>query len=106
MNEKICNSKVEVSTGIELNDKDYINCLLSNLKAMEKGYLCAMIESSNEDLYCIYKDALIALSDMQRIVYEFMFRNGWYILESVSADKINDKYNLLLKEYEELELES
>ena len=28
-NDQICNSKVEVPTGLNLNDKDYINSLLS-----------------------------------------------------------------------------
>lgn len=106
MNNKIFNSKVDVPKGISLNDKDYINCLLSNLKDMEKGYICAMTEASNEDLYDIYKTSLIAIADLQRVVYEIMFRKGWYILESVDTNKINDKYNLLLNEYNDLELES
>ena len=33
---KICNTKVPVSDGIELNDKDYCVCLLSKLKDIEK----------------------------------------------------------------------
>ena len=106
MNNKVSNPKVEVPQTNEMNDKDYINCLLSNLKEMEKGYLCAMIEASNEDLYNIYKDTLISLSDMQRMVYEMMFRNGWYVIEKIPVDKVNDKYNLLLKEYEDLEMEA
>jgi len=35
---KVANEKVEVPTGIELNDKDYCTCLLSTLKDMEKNY--------------------------------------------------------------------
>ena len=105
MNNKICNTKIEVPTGITLNDKDYINCLLSNLKEMEKGYLCAMIEASNEDLYEVYKDTLLALADMQRVVYEMMFRKGWYVLEAEADNKINEKYNTLSTEYSDLEFE-
>jgi len=106
MNKKISNVKVEVPNGVNLNDKDYINCLLSNLKAMEKGYICAMIEASNEELYNIYKSSLIAIADMQRVVYEIIFRKGWYELESVDTKKINEKYNLLLSEYNTLEFEA
>lgn len=105
MNNKICNTKIEVPTGITLNDKDYINCLLSNLKEMEKGYLCAMIEASNEELYEVYKNTLISLSDMQRAVYEMMFRKGWYVLEAEDNAKINEKYNTLSTEYSDLEFE-
>ena len=42
MNNKICNIKVEVPRGMSLNDKDYINSLLSNLKEMEKNYVISM----------------------------------------------------------------
>ena len=105
MNNKICNTKIEVPTGITLNDKDYINCLLSNLKEMEKGYLCAMIEASNEDLYEVYKDTLLALADMQRVVFEMMFRKGWYVLEAEADNKITEKYNTLSTEYSDLEFE-
>ena len=51
---KITNPKVEVPTGMGLNDKDYCNCLLSTLKEMSKNYSLAMTEASNEWLYQIY----------------------------------------------------
>ena len=54
-NQKIGNPKVEVPTGIALNDKDYITSLLTCLKDMEKNYVIAMSEASNESLYDIFK---------------------------------------------------
>ncbi len=36
MNNKISNPKTEVPTGIKMNDKDYLNCLLTCLKDMTK----------------------------------------------------------------------
>ena len=41
-NNKICNPKTNTPTGIELNDKDYLNSLLSCLKEMEKNYTLAL----------------------------------------------------------------
>ena len=38
MNNQIANQKQEVPTGINLNDKDYINSLLTCLKEMTKNY--------------------------------------------------------------------
>ena len=35
-NNQVCNPKVEVPTGISMNDKDYLTSLLSCLKDMEK----------------------------------------------------------------------
>ena len=80
MNNQISNPKTSVPTGIQLNDKDYINCLLSTLKEMTKNYALAMTEASNEVLYQKYKNIFNSVSDLQRETFELAFRNGWYIL--------------------------
>ncbi len=99
MNNKISNKKVEVPDGMALNDKDYINCLLSTLKEMEKNYVLAMSEASSEKLYQLHKDVFLKVASMQREVYELMFRKGWYCLEKVDNNKINDKHQMLDTEY-------
>ena len=53
-NNKITNPKTETPTGINMNDKDYITCLLTALKEMSKNYATAMTEASNEYLYNSY----------------------------------------------------
>lgn len=99
---QICNPKVEVPKGLNLNDKDYIGSLLSCLKDMEKNYVIAMSEASNESLYDIFKDVFLNLADMQREVYELMFRKGWYQLEKAPEQKIEQKHQLLSTEYQNL----
>ncbi len=99
---QICNPKVEVPKGLNLNDKDYIGSLLSCLKDMEKNYVIVMSEASNEDLYAIYKSIFLDLADLQREVYELMFRKGWYCLEQVQEDKIQKKSQMLSQEYQDL----
>jgi len=101
-NNKVCNPKTEVSKGMALNYKDYITCLLSNLKDMEKNYVIAMSEASNETLYGIHKDAFLKISDLQREVYEVMFRKGWYCLEKSETNKIDEKFQMLVQEFEGL----
>ena len=101
-NNQISNPKVEVNSGVSLNDKDYITCLLTTLKEMSKNYVVAMTEASNEELYNIYKDSFLNIISLQREVYELMFRKGWYVLENVDVSKINIKYNTLLQEYQDL----
>ena len=101
-NNQISNPKVEVNSGISLNDKDYITCLLTTLKEMSKNYVIAMTEASNEELYNIYKDSFLNIISLQREVFELMFRKGWYVLENVDVSKINTKYNTLLQEYQDL----
>ena len=102
---KITNPKVEVPTGMGLNDKDYCNCLLSTLKEMSKNYSLAMTEASNEWLYQIYRDVFFDFSDLQRKVYDLMFQNGWYELEAVTQTKLDEKYKMFNQEYQDLEVE-
>lgn len=101
-NNKVCNPKKEVPTGMELNDKDYINCLLSSLKEMLKNYTVALTEASNENLYNSYKEMFDNCASLQRDVFELMFRKGWYCLEKADTQKISDKCQTLNQEISDL----
>ena len=101
-NNKVCNPKTEVPTGMELNDKDYINCLLSSLKEMLKNYTVALTEASNENLYNSYKEMFDNYTSLQRDVFELMFRKGWYCLEKAKTQKISDKSQIINQEISDL----
>jgi len=101
-NNQISNPKKEVTKGFALNEKDYANSLLSCLKEMTKNYTVAMTEASNETLYQEYHRVFNELINLQRKVYEFMFRSGWYILEKAETQKINEKYQMLSQEIQDL----
>lgn len=103
-NNKISNTKKKVPTGIKLNEKDYMNSLLSCLKEMEKNYVVAMTEASNEILFKKINNMFNEIKDMQRVVYENMFKNGWYSLEKQDKTKINEKHNMLNQELMDLDL--
>ena len=96
---KIENQVTKVPNGSELNDRDYCTCLLTTLKDMEKNYVIAMSEASNEWLYEIYRGIFNKISDLQRELYLLMFRNGWYQLEPVISTKLDEKYKLLNDDY-------
>ena len=102
MNNNICNPKTEVPNGIQLNDKDYCNSLLSCLKEMQKNYVTAISEASNEFLFQKYHQTFQTISSLQREVYELMFRNGWYTLEQAEKQKINQKHQMLNQELQSL----
>lgn len=102
-NNMISNPKTEVPSGKTLNDKDYINCLLTSLKEMVKGYSTVMTEASNEELYNSYKSMFDNYIAMQREVYELMFRCGWYSLEKVETQKIDSKIQMLSQELSDLD---
>ena len=101
-NNQISNPKTEVPKGISLNDKDYMNSLLSTLKEMVKNYAIALTEASNENLYNQYKEMFDEYANLQREVFETMFRKGWYSLESALENKINNKYQMLKQELTDL----
>lgn len=99
MNNQICNQKVEVPSGIKLNDKDYMNCILSTLKEMEKNLTVSLTECSCEELYQQYFNMFSSISKLQREAYELMFRKGWYTLEKAETNKINQKLEMLSQEF-------
>ena len=100
---KISNPKTEVPTGKSLNDKDYLNCLLTTLKEMVKNYSTVLTEASNENLYNNYKEMFDSYSKLQREVYELMFRKGWYTLEKAENQKISNKIQMLKQEINDLD---
>lgn len=104
MNNQICNPKTEVPTGIALNEKDYMDNLLSTLKSLEKNYAIALTEASNENLYQKYKNIFDKISILQRETFELMFKKGWYVLEQAESEKVSNKFNTLNKEYQDLDI--
>ena len=104
MNNQIQNQKTEVSSGIKLNDKDYLISLLSSLKEMVKNYSVVLTEASNENLYNTYKNMFDKYINLQREVFELAFRKGWYVLETAESNKVSNKYLTLNNEYTELNI--
>lgn len=102
-NDLISNPKTNVPSGKSLNEKDYINFLLSSLKEIGKNYATALTEASNENLFNSYKMMFDNYIILQREVYEIMFRKGWYSLEKVEVQKINNKFQILNQEISDLD---
>lgn len=100
---KIENPMVEVEQGIELNDKDISNILLTYLKNFTKNYAVSLTEASNDNLYKVYKKQFDSLSSLQRETFELIFKNGWYTLEEADSSKVGEQYNKLNQCYLDLE---
>ena len=103
MNNSISNPKTEVPKGTNINDKDYMNSLLGTLKEIVKNYAVTLTEASNETLYNEFKTIFDEYSNLQREVYETMFRKGWYTLEKVEQQKLDNKYQTLNQEFIDLQ---
>lgn len=102
---KINNPMTKVSEGINLNDKDYTNLLLSTLKELEKCMCVCLTEASNDFLYDKYYYMFNKISLLQRKLFDVAFYNGWYVLESVSDTKLDEKLKILTDEYTKLRSE-
>ena len=75
-NNKVSNPKTEVPSTPEMNDKDYLTSILTVEKAMVKDYAVALTEASNNDLYNDFCDMFNDVSELQREVYNLMFKKG------------------------------
>ncbi|MBQ8131371.1 MAG: spore coat protein [Bacilli bacterium] len=102
---KIENPKQELPMGVNINDKDILNCLLTECKTIEKNYATCMTEASNDLLFKEYKKLFDTISKFQREVFEVLFQKGWYILEEAEGKKVGEKYNTLNTCLQELEEE-
>ena len=103
-NNQISNPQTEVEKGIKQNDKEYLNSALSLLKEMEKNYVVALTEASNENLFSQYEKVFNDIKVLQREVFELAFCKGWYSLEKADGSKINEKYTMLNTEFNDLNM--
>lgn len=90
-----------LNDNISFSDKDYIYYLLITLKEIEKQCLM-MIKTNNKCLYNAYKDLLLEIATLERRVYYILFINGWYLLDSVEARQLKEKYEFYRQYNKEL----
>jgi spore coat protein CotF len=94
MNEpnKIQNPESTVPKTPEMNDRDFINDILSYEKYMTDSYSVALNEASHEALYQDLLAVFNETQNMQRELYNMMFKKGWYALEAADAQKMLQTY--------------
>lgn len=98
----INNKEIEIIESIDMNEKDYITSLLTSIKDIEKNMCVSLTEASNEKLYKKYKEMFDNISNLQRKVFEVMFRLGFYQLEKQDKNKIDKKLEKLSNDYNTL----
>lgn len=99
---KIENQKMEVPSGIPMNDEDMLNALLEIEKNMSVNLTIALNEASNETLYERLFDSFETIKDLQRDLFEIAFRYGWYSLEEAEDNKITEEYQKLNQKIQSL----
>ena len=101
-NNMICNTETEVSKTLELNDRDYLNCVLEIEKSMASDLNTFLNEASNDRLFNDVYDIFDEIKTNARDTFLLLFRNGWYKLEEAEKTKINQAKKALQKKLDEL----
>lgn len=101
-NNMVQNPKTEVPETMEMNDENYLNCLLETEKNESNNLSIALNEASNETLYAELKQMFDETKQMQRNLFELAFSLGWYPLEKAETQKITQKYNQLSQKCNQL----
>ena len=99
---KVQNEKVEVPSGLELNDENYLNDILASLKSLVSNYACVLNEASNMNYYNLIKQLFDEASLLQRDFFDALFQRGWYCLEKAEQKKITEAINKLQPKLSEM----
>jgi spore coat protein CotF len=89
---KIQNPETQVPKTPEMNDRDFINEVLATEKYMTASYCTALNECSHDALYQDVLSIFTETQNMQRELYNMMFKKGWYGLEAAEQQKLQQSY--------------
>lgn len=78
--------------GPEMNDRDFINDGLSTCKYITDGLNTAVREASHEQLHNDMLQILMETHQSSRELFNLMFQMGWYKLEAVEQQKLDQAY--------------
>ncbi|MFB1051193.1 spore coat protein [Paraliobacillus sp. JSM ZJ581] len=90
--QKVQNPETQVQKTPEMNDRDFLNDMLSTEKYMTQSYSNALNEASN---HALYQDLLAIFNEtqnMQRTLYNLMFKNGWYSLDRADQNNVQQTH--------------
>lgn len=89
---KVQNPETPVPKTPQMNERDFINDLLSTEKYMKSSYDTAINEASHQELYQDILSIYNETAEMQRNLYNLMFQKGWYSLEKAETQKISQSH--------------
>lgn len=75
--------------GPEMNERDWINDILSYEKYLTSGYGIGLNEMQNPALHTTIQKLLVEAHDMQYQLFDLMFQKGWYKMKAADSQEIN-----------------
>ncbi|MFB5191747.1 spore coat protein [Alicyclobacillus fastidiosus] len=92
-NSVVQNPEQQVPKTPEMNDRDYLNDVLSTEKYLTDSFNIAAREASHDALFQDVMQVLTENHTLARNTYNLMFQKGWYKVEKADAQKIQQTAN-------------
>ena len=102
MDNKVNNPYQEVKGNNLYNDLNMLQDILNDEKNISNNLSIALNEMSNETLYDEVMNYFEDTKDSARILFDLMFKNGWYCLEKCEDTKLNEDVQKLAQEIKEI----
>jgi spore coat protein CotF len=90
--QQIQNPETQVPQTPQMNERDFINDLLTTEKYMTTSYSQALHEASHQGLYQDILSIFTETQKCQRDLYNLMFMKGWYSMEAADQQKLKQSY--------------
>ena len=100
-NNRVYNRRVKVESGIEMNDRDYLENIFFLEQNFSDMYSNLLSKVSNDYLYEDFFELFEDSKDISRDLYNLIFKNGWIELEKASDVEVTDiksKLNNMLED--------
>ncbi len=75
--------------GPEMNDRDFINDILSMEKYLTNGYNVGLAEMQNPKLHQDVQQLLIETHNHQWGAFNLMFQKGWYKMKAADSAEVS-----------------
>lgn len=90
--QKIQNPETQVQKTPQMNERDFVNDILTTEKYMTDAYTQALHEASHDQLYQDVLSIFNETANAQRSLYNLMFKKGWYTVEAADAQKLQQSH--------------
>lgn len=88
----IQNPETKIQKTPEMNERDFINDILSTEKYMTSSYVTYLHEASHTSLYHDIQMIFNETQNAQRELYNVMFQKGWYKIEPADQQKLQQSH--------------
>ncbi|MCZ0756697.1 spore coat protein [Anoxybacillus sp. J5B_2022] len=88
----IQNQEKQVPKTPQMNERDFLNDMLTTEKYMTSSYSTFLHEASHQQLYQDVLNIFTETQNCQRELYNLMFRKGWYKLEPANEQQLQQAY--------------